>query len=191
MDVALVPHFSDAITQLVHDWQWTEVEDSVDDIIASCVDSVESWYSDMLIGSVHIFIVATLPDGWLLLDGATYDKVDYPELWAVLPSQMKTETQFTLFSMENTFPMGVVDADDIDQAGGENTTNLTVAQLAAHTHTYIPPVLTVEAETPTTPIPTAGVGTSTTTGSTGDGDDIENRPSFRGIFFAVFTGRGS
>jgi microcystin-dependent protein len=187
LDTALFPHVGDAITQLTNDWQWVEVEDSVDDIVAACKSSVESWYSDMLIGSVYPWIINP-PAGWLLLDGSTHAQADYPELFALLPAHLITGTDFTLPDVENAFPVGVVDEDDASKVDGSNVLNLTVGQLPAHDHTYIPPVLTIQAETPTTPIPTAGIGSPTTTSATGTGDDIDIRPKRFSLVYAVFAG---
>lgn len=188
LDSALSPHFSDAITQLTNDFVWKEVGDSVEDIIAACKASVESWYSDMLIGSVAPWIVNP-PDGWLLLDGSTYANADYPELSTLLPAHLISGANFTLPDVENAFPQAVHDEDDAGVTVGSNTLNLTVGQLPSHDHTYVPPVLSATAETPVVPVPSVAVGASTTTGPTGDGDDIDRRPLRFPLIFAVFAGR--
>lgn len=188
MDSALLPHFGDAITKLVNSWVWTEVGDSVDDIVSACKDSVENWYSDMLIGSVATWL-STPPDGWLLLDGSTHAQDDYPELFAVLDDALKSGTNFTLPDASDAFAYGVQAKADTGQVEGDNVLNLTVGQLPSHSHTYTPPVLTVSAETPVIPIPTAGIGAPIATGTTGSGDDIDRRPLRFGLIFAVFAGR--
>lgn len=188
LDVALLPHVGDAITQLANGFVWKEVGDSVDDIVAACKASVESWYSDMLIGSVATWL-STPPDGWLLLDGSTHAQDDYPELFAVLDASLKDGTDFTLPDAENAFPFSVLAKGDAGAIAGDNTLQLTVGQLPSHSHTYIPPVLSATAETPVLPVPSVAVGGSTSTGSTGDGDDIDRRPLRFGLVFAVFAGR--
>ena len=142
----------------------------------------------MLIGSLQAFLTLP-PSGWLICDGTTYDKVDYPELWSVLPSQLTSPTQLTLPDFTSAFLAGTDTEAEIGDTAGENTTSLSVAQLPAHSHLYTPPVLTINAETPVVPIPTAGIGTPTQTGNTGSGDDIDNRPSHVLVMFAVFAGR--
>jgi hypothetical protein len=188
LDSALFPHIGDAITQLTNDSQWEEIGDAVIDVVAACKDSVENWYSDMLIGSLQTFLTLP-PPGWLLCDGSTYDKVDYPELWAVLPAQLTTENDLTLPDFTSAFLAGTDTASEIGDTDGQNTFALSVAQLPAHSHLYTPPVLAIDAETPVVPIPTAGIGTPTQTGDTGSGDDIDNRPSHVLAMFAVFAGR--
>jgi hypothetical protein len=189
VDIALLPHVGDAITKLSNNWVWEEVGDSVADVVASCKESIESWYSDMLIGAIFPWIINP-PVGWLLLDGSTYATADYPELSALLPAHLISGANFTLPDVENAFPFGVVDEDDSSVVVGSNAMALTTAQLPPHTHTYTPPTLTVSAETPVVPIPTAGIGAPIPTGSTGSGDDVDIRPLRFGLVFAVYSGRG-
>lgn len=188
IDIALMPHFGDAITALTNDWQWEAVGDDVADVVSACKESIERWYSDMLIGSVFPWIIDP-PSGWLLLDGSTHAKADYPELSDLLPAHLISGANFILPDVENAFPFGVLDEDDGSVVDGSNVLNLSIAQLPAHTHTYTPPVLTINAETPVVPIPTAGIGSPIATGSTGSGDDIDKRPKRFGLVYAVFAGR--
>lgn len=188
LDSALFPHVGDAITALTNDWEWEPVGDDVADVVAECKESVESWYSDMLIGTVFPWLINP-PAGWLLLDGSTHAVADYPELSALLPVHLITEPNFTLPDVENAFSFGVLDEDDGTVVTGTNVLNLTVGQLPSHNHTYTPPVLTVNAETPVVPIPTAGIGSPIATGNTGDGDDVDIRPKRFGLVYAVFAGR--
>jgi microcystin-dependent protein len=142
----------------------------------------------MLIGSVFPWIINP-PAGWLLLDGSTYATADYPELSALLPAHLISGTDFTLPDVENAFPFGVLDETAGTVVVGSNVLTLTVGQLPPHDHTYTPPTLTIDAETPSIPVTTAGVGSPTTTGSTGDGDDVDIRPKRFGLVYAVFAGR--
>jgi microcystin-dependent protein len=157
--------------------------------VASVKESVENWYSDMLIGTVVTWIINP-PSGWLLLDGATYASADYPELSALLPTHLIAGANFTLPNTQQAFSYSVLDEDDAAIVAGSNILNLTIGQLPEHSHTYTPPVMTVTAETPTTPVPTADIGSPTATGATGEGDDIDLRPLRFGLVYAVFAGRG-
>lgn len=188
LDSALFPHVGDALTKLTNDYVWLEVGDTVADVVTACKESVESWYSDMLIGSVVPWLINP-PPGWLLLDGTTYASADYPELSSLLPLHLISGSDFILPDVENSFPFGVLDEDDGSLVSGSNALNLSVAQLPSHNHTYTPPVLTINAETPVVPIPTSGIGAPTTTGNTGSGDDIDIRPKRFGLVYAVFSGR--
>lgn len=188
VDAALLPHVSDAITLLTNATVWEKVGDDVDDVVRACKDVVESWYSNMLIGSVCPWL-STPPDGWLLLDGSTHSEDDYPELFAVLDDVLKSGSDFTLPDTSGSFAFGVLAKADAGVVSGSNVLNLSVGQLPAHTHSYTPPVLSAEAETPAVPVPAVAIGGSAATGSTGDGDDIDKRPLRFGVIFAVFAGR--
>ena len=77
---------------------------------------------------------------------------------------------------------------DAGSVTGSNTLNLTVGQLPAHTHNYVPAPLGVPAGPPPTQ-PAAIVGTAVPTGSTGSGDNIDKRPLRFGLLYAVYAGR--
>lgn len=188
MDSALTSHFGDAITELSNGWVWEEIGDSVDDIVASCKESVETWYNNMLVGCVFSWL-STPPDGWLLLDGSTYAEGDYPELFAVLDDALKDGTDFTLPEVLDSFPFGVNVKANAGVLAGDNTLNLTLGQLPAHAHDYVPPVVGAEVGGAGPPLPSAVVGSSIPTSSAGDGDDIDRRPLRFGLIFAVFAGR--
>lgn len=189
VDSALFPHVGDAITNLTNLLEWEEVGDSIDDIVAAMKTAVEIWYSDMLIGLVSTFII-TPPSGWLLLDGTTYLKADYPELAALLPAHLLSGDDFILPDVDEAFPFAVSIEADASQVAGSNDLALTVGQLPAHNHTYIPPVFDVDFKTTGVPnLTAASVGAPTTTGDTGDGDNIDKRPKRFGLIYAVFSGR--
>lgn len=188
LDSALFPHVGDAITALTNESEWEQIGDDVADVIAACKSSVESWYSDMLIGSVLPWMI-TPPAGWLLLDGSTYANADYPELSALLPTHLISGANFTLPDVESAFPFGVLLEDDSSIVTGTNVLNLTVGQLASHNHTEIPAVVGVDVGGAGPPLPSSNVGAPTATGDTGDGDDIDIRPKRFGMVYAVFSGR--
>jgi microcystin-dependent protein len=189
IDSALFPHVGDAITNLTNNWEWEKVGDDIADVVAACKESVESWYSDMLIGSVLPWIINP-PPGWLLLDGSTHASADYPELSALLPVHLISGANFILPDVENAFPFGVLDQDDGSVVSGTNVLNLTIGQLPAHNHTYTPPVVDIDVKTSGAPTPYgARLGSPIATGDTGAGDDIDNRPKRFGLVYAVFSGR--
>lgn len=188
VDAALLPHVGELLGQMTLDYNWVEIGDPVDDIVTESLDTLMAYYGDIMIGSVSAWIVDP-PDGYLLLDGTTYAQVDYPELFSVLPTQLISGTNFTLPDMTSVFMAGTDTVGNIGDLAGDNSYNLTVGQLPAHSHLYTPPTLTIEAETPTTPLPTAGIGSPIQTGNTGSGDSIDNRPEHIAFMYAVYAGR--
>lgn len=178
----------DAITQLSDEWEWVEVGDTVEEIVTAAAATVAAYYNNMLIGLVSQFL-ASIPPGWLQLDGATHTKVDYPQLWERLPSQLKTSTNFTLPDMTDVYPYGATDSTEIGDEGGSNSYALSIAQLPAHTHTYIPTVFSVTIGSAGPPLPDATAGAPIPTGSAGSGSSIDNRPAYCEMLFAVYAGQ--
>lgn len=191
IDSALIPHVSDAIAQLAFEGNWFEVGDSVADVIIESIEALDSWYlSNMLIGQVSTFL-GSLPDFWLALDGGTFDRVDYPELWTTLDSQFKDSTTFTLPDLSDLFlavaGSGIYALGDTD---GANAHTLTTDEIPSHTHTYLPPVVDIDLEAPGVPdIAAARIGAPTSTGATGGGSEHENRPPFFSVLIGIFAGR--
>lgn len=187
-DLALLPDIGDAITQLSVESTWVEVGDPVDDILTAVFETVTDYYNVMLVGLVSQFL-ASIPPGWLQLDGSTHLKADYPLLWERLPSQLRTGTDFTLPDLTDVFINGAVDTSDIGDEGGSNSYALSVDQLAAHTHTEIPAVLGVDVGGAGPPLPSSTPGAPIPTGSTGSGASIDNRPAYVEMLFAVYAGQ--
>lgn len=76
--------------------------DSVNGILYACVaigDAAStSWapFDPTPIGTFGLFLRAGLPPGWLACDGTSLRQADYPDLAAVLPSNLKVGLNFTL-----------------------------------------------------------------------------------------------
>lgn len=191
VDGALLSHLSDAIAQLTFDYQWLEIGDTIPDIVDACTDALDSWYSPMFIGQVSSFL-GSLPDGWLALDGATYDEADYPELWELLDDQFKNEpaSTFTLPDIGGLVLVAAGNGYVVGDDGGLVDVTLSVGEMPAHTHTYIQPIANIDLEAPGVPdILAAGVGPGTDTGSTGSGEAHENMPPYFTVVMGIFSGR--
>lgn len=191
IDDALIPHVSDAIAQLTIDANWTEVGDSISDIVDESLDSLDSWYlGNMLIGQVSSFL-GSLPDFWLPLAGGTFDRVDYPELWEALDAQFKDSTTFTLPDVSDLFLANAgTGTYSLGDTGGEETHILTTPEIPSHSHTYLPPVVDLDLEALGVPdILAARLGAPISTGSTGGGNAHENRPPFYAVNMGIFAGR--
>lgn len=191
IDDALISHVSELVAQLAREEEWLEVGDSVEDVVAECWLALDSWYGNMMVGAISQFM-GPVPDGWLPLDGSTYDAADYPELWEQLDVVFKNvpaET-FTLPDCYDRVIAGSGGSLGLGSVGGASSVALSVAELPAHNHTYVPPVLNIDLEGPGVPdVLAAGVGTPTTTSATGAGDAHENMPPYVALWFAVFAGR--
>lgn len=191
IDDALIPHVSDAIAQLTLEANWHEVGDPIPDVILESTAALDSWYlSNMFIGQVSTFL-GPLPTFWLPLGGDTFDRVDYPELWAALDSQFKDSTTFTLPDLTDVFLAAVgTGTYSLGDTGGENDHTLTTDEIPSHTHTYLPPVMDLDFKSPgASDILAARLGAPTVTGSTGGDSGHENRPPFFALLIGIFAGR--
>lgn len=189
LDSALLPHVGDVLTALTNDGEWEEVGDSVADIVAAAKETVETWYSDMFIGMVQMF-VALPASGWLEFDGSTFATADYPELADLIPSGWISGVNFTLPDLGDTFVTGVASAGAPGDTGGSNVIALTVGQLPSHSHLYTMPVAAPDTVGAGAPIPSVmSVTPATATSNTGSGDSIDNRPDFMSLVIAVYSGR--
>lgn len=94
-----------------------------------------------LIGTVFPIITALPPDGSLLCDGSTYLASQYPLLYAALaPIFQTTGTTFTLPDLRGRTIIGAGSGSGltpraVGDSFGEETHQLTIGELASHTHT--------------------------------------------------------
>ena len=86
------------------------------------------------VGTVVAYAGVTAPAGWLLCDGATYQRSQYPALAAVLGV---TAASFTVPDLRGRFLMGTSASHPRAQTGGEETLTLTEAEMPAHAHPVI------------------------------------------------------
>lgn len=117
--------------------------------VAETVQFFEQFYLDYIdstdycmIGSIFPYMTTLPPANCLVCDGATYDRVDYPDLYAKLDSAFIVDADsFTVPDLRGKAPIGAGDggADftnrTVGETGGEEAHLLTVTELAAHNHT--------------------------------------------------------
>lgn len=129
-----------------------------------------------VIGEIIAFAGATSPDSrWLVCDGSSIAIATYPDLYNVIGTTYGAPGAglFSLPDMRGRSLAGTgtgtgLTAVTLAQQYGEESHVLTTGEIPAHSHTYIPPVLNVDMETPGVPdLIAAGVGIPTNTGDTG------------------------
>lgn len=86
------------------------------------------------VGTVVAYAGVTAPAGWLMCDGATYQRSQYPALAAVLGV---ADASFTVPDLRGRFLMGTSASHPRAQTGGEETHTLTEAEMPAHAHPVI------------------------------------------------------
>lgn len=91
-------------------------------------------------GSVTMFAGATVPAGWLLCNGQTVNRVDYPDLYAALGGDSSpfgvnvAAGTFTLPDFTDRFPMGASASKARGTKGGAATTNVDARHVPPHEH---------------------------------------------------------
>ena len=211
---SLRPFVLGAISRLAYEWVW-EGKGSMTPARASEAVSEAIATMSTLCGLV---IAATyVPSNALLCDGATYARDDYPKLWEVLPSGMKTATTFTVPDLRQKFVRGAASLSDIGSTGGSDEHTITVAQMPTHSHTtqphvhttlphshtYFQPILNIDVEAPGVPDP-LGAGSpfapqltsadavvidpaTVTVDEAGGGEPIPTVPSFYALVYVIFA----
>lgn len=94
-------------------------------------------------GTVTAYAAASAPTGWLLCNGASLLRTDYPALFAIIGTTFGTVdgTHFNVPDLQGKVPVGKNGAtfSALAGTGGEETHVLTSAESAAHTHAVDPP----------------------------------------------------
>lgn len=147
------------------------------------------------VGSIQMFGGTTPPDGWLSCDHSSLLRADYPDLFAVIGTNFGAidADHFYLPDFRTRFPVGVGTVGlydyDIGAQGGNNTVQLSEAEMPAHTHTQFG--FAAGATTPVQNIAGARTGSNTAVNATGSkGGDMphENRPPFTAVMMIIYAG---
>jgi microcystin-dependent protein len=130
------------------------------------------------VGTIVAFIglIADIPNKWLLCNGTAYLQADYPDLSAILKPAFKSGANFFTPNLAGHYLRGAVDDSDHSGESGANSTTLTIANLPAHSHTF------VKGTGGTGTIATSSAegrnesGAPQTTSSVGSGTSFSNEP---------------
>lgn len=93
-----------------------------------------------MLGVIVPIATAEVPDGMLLCDGSTYEKVDYPDLFAVInPNLILSATTFKTPDLRGRFIMAAGDGDHPEYSiGGEYQHALVQTEMPFHEHLIEP-----------------------------------------------------
>ena len=89
------------------------------------------------VGSIMCFAGPTPPQGWLLCNGQTINRVDYEKLFSIIGTIYGNGngiTTFNLPDLRERFPMGK-GTNNLGLVGGSNNITLTSDNLPSHNHT--------------------------------------------------------
>ena len=155
-------------------------------------DYLES--TNMIIGLIVPYVRSSLPSNVLPCDGSTYQRVDYPSLYAVLPAFLIVDSDtFQTPDLNGRFIVGAGNVGSITvnmgDVGGEAEHTLTVPEMPSHTHTQTNIIFNVDVEPPLgVPDPSgAGLAPPTQTGSTGGDQPHNNLPPYYGLLYGIIA----
>lgn len=137
-----------ALTAMDKRYQW---QDDGDDISDSDWDNLQALLADIMlaimteievemgvpIGFVIPFCATTTPENWLLCDGDQYLRVDYPDLYDVLPPQFIVDADNFVVpdaSERYIFGIGTNEFTAVGELKGTDEIVLTIANLPPHYH---------------------------------------------------------
>lgn len=181
----------DELTE-AHNWEQLAGDTSVADTIALWQTIYDQFSQGIfcMIGAIVAILNDSTPDNMLLCDGSTFLKVDYPELYDVLPAALIVDPNTgQLPDLLDRFVIGASSAITEHTTGGEAEHTLTVDELPAHDHLYDKETFNIDVESVGIPDPT-GVGLPhipTLTSATGGGNAHNNTPPYYALKYAVIA----
>lgn len=111
-----------------------------DDIEALVAQAYEELMVNPLLGTIFPYVTTLPPEGAIVCDGGTYLRTDFPELYAVLDSAFIVDADhFTTPDLYGRTIVGLgagagLTSRAMNDQGGEETHQLTTAELASHSH---------------------------------------------------------
>lgn len=193
--LGLIMAVNGALSTLMESENWEQYgaltpEQAATEMETMVLDYFQSGNS-YLMGVPFPFLTANPPPHSLELNGQTIvdAETDYPALWDVIDSTLKSGSNIVLPDWRGRFVVGAGGAYAVGDTGGEESHTLTVNEMPAHTHTYIPPIGNVDIEPPVgAPDIAAGVPlTPTDTGISGGNSPHENRPPYFAVRWAIWV----
>lgn len=187
-----------ALQRLAFEWLWEAHGDmSITDALIHTNNMLTAYYEGgdhCMIGTLCEYITQDPPIGALPLDGGTYDRVDYPNLYAVLdPIYIDDADHFTLPDSSGRAFLGSGNGDGLTaralgDLGGSETVTLDESEMPEHHHAYQPPAINPDIEGPGIPdIGATVLGLPTVTGDTGGDQPHENMPPFLVVHVGVWA----
>jgi microcystin-dependent protein len=145
--------------------------------------------TNALIGTIVPYVTTDPPSGTLACDGTQYERVDYPELYALIDSALIVDADhFKTPDLAGKFPLGESFNHAINTTGGTETVTLTEQQIPSHSHSYTGVSPDIDLEDVGVPqVTAASVLPFQTTGSTGGSQSHNNMPPFRVIRWAIWA----
>lgn len=143
-----------------------------------------------MIGAIVAILNDNTPGHMLLCNGDNFNRVDYLELYDVLPVELIIDVDTgSVPDLREAFVIGAGVGIAAHDTGGSETHTLTEAEMPAHSHLYDKEIYNVDIETVGVPDP-FGVGIPpipTLTSSKGGGAAHNNVPPYYALKYAVIA----
>lgn len=141
LPVEYVQEILDHLNDLALPSLWDEVGDidveTTVDMMQSVIDDMAVRRCVLTIGDVYQTARSSLPSWALACDGATYNRVDYPDLYAALDAVYIVDADtFTVPDLRDRVPVGSGSSYGVGDEGGEADHTLTVSEMPSHNHSY-------------------------------------------------------
>lgn len=198
-----------ALDQLTYDYNWREGGDvGISFAVEESEKMLQSYifmaFNPIPIGLIHPFASATIPDGYLLCDGASYVATDYPELFNTIGYAFGgSGADFNVPNLIDRTVIGSSGAFSFGDIGGQSEVTLDTSQIPAHNHSdsghvhSIPLVTSLPAQAGagfagnvTVPVITDSTGLGfANIQNTGGGGAHDNMQPFMALSYVIYAGR--
>lgn len=169
------------------------ISDSEWDSISAYVDGLLYEVKSPMIGMIFPYITESPPPNVLPCDGATYNREDYSDLYAILDSAFIVDSDhFTVPDLRGRTIIGVGNGSGLttrnaNDTGGEESHQLTESELASHAHTVQRTITTLVLEPGEVPALTPVPIISDFTGSTGGDESHNNMQPFTALNYGILA----
>jgi len=176
------------VAQTSNRWQWTPTTDAewntIDALVSKCIEELQMSAD---VGIVVPLMTEDIPERYLLCDGGTHAREDYPLLYAVLPASLIIDADaFRVPNMAGLAVTGATLLRPLLTEYGEATHTLTEPEMPLHAHSYQPAGTGVTLEGVGAPLPTATPGIiPALTGTAGGGLAHNNLPPSISLYWCV------
>jgi len=187
---ALWPYITGALLELTRPYNWEmSGTATADQTAVFFAEALEDYLQSMCayVGEIRPFILTTLPEGWLLLDGTAVVQTDYPQLTAVVPSAWLSGGDILLPNMVGATLIGSGSGYDIADMGGSSTHTLTVPEMPQHSHSYELAIINTDI-LGELPAPSLNALSPSTTGTSGGNEPHNNMPPYMAVNWGIFSG---
>lgn len=174
---------------IAYPYVWTaEGTMSPEDTAQEIKEVINSWSSiNWMLGLAVPVYTSPIPDNLIVADGQTVARDDFPDLWEITPSGMRTPTTLTVPDLRERFILASGTSVANNSTGGETEHQLTEAEMPSHTHSWSQYTFGVDIESVGVPDPT-GVGQPQLpeqTGSAGGDQAHNNMPPYYAMVYCI------